>query len=262
MFTRILNYLKALFGIKLDQWEDPEVLLKQAQDEMREAHQKNRERAIQAITQKNLLQQQVDDTNKQVQNLQAKAELALKNGNRDLARQLLVEKQTLEATLGTLNESLANANQVSEQIKVAMQREEEAIRTKAAQAMAMKTQWKQAQIENSINQALDKMEAVGGQDEAFQRAQAKINTLTAESSARTEIAKGRLSTQMAELNDAQAHNAADDELSRLEQKLGLASPATASATTGAAASTAASAAEQELAALEQQINSGTSTPKA
>ena len=80
MLSRIFNYIKAFLGIKMDDFEDPEVLLKQAQDEMRELHQKNRERAIQAITQKNLLQKQVDDINQQIQNLQAKAELALKNG--------------------------------------------------------------------------------------------------------------------------------------------------------------------------------------
>ncbi|HEY3330394.1 MAG TPA: PspA/IM30 family protein [Capsulimonadaceae bacterium] len=260
MFQRIVNYLKALFGMKLDLMEDPEVLLKQAQDEMRESHQKNRERAIQAITQKNLLQQQVDNTNNQVANLQAKAELALKNGNRELALQLLREKQTLEATLGTLNESLQSAIQVTEQVKVAMRREEESIRTKAAQAMAMKTKWKQAQIEQSINQALDKMENVGGQDEAFQRAQAKIDSLQAESSARSELAKGRVSSQLADLNDMQANAGAETELSALEEKLGL-KPSTPTTAT-AAATTATSSAESELAALEQQIGGGGAAPKA
>lgn len=258
MLQRIFNYMKALFTGKLDQWEDPEVLLKQAQDEMRESHQKNRERAIQAITQKNLLQQQVDNTNKQVANLQAKAELALKNGNRELALQLLREKQTLEATLTTLNESLASANQVTEQVKVAMRREEEAIRTKAAQAMAMKTKWKQAQIEQSINQALDKMENVGGQDEAFQRAQAKIDNLQAESSARSEMAKTRVSSQLADLDDMQANQGAENELSALEAKLGL-KPSVAPTTTTAAAT---SSADQELAQLEQQITAGGAPPKA
>src|ERR1700733_7742500 len=105
MLQRIFGYLKALFGIKLDNLEDPEVLLKQAQDEMRAAHEKNRQLAVDAITQKNLLQAEVDKTNKQVSNLQAKAEMALKNGDRDLALQLLREKQALEGTLTTLNAS-------------------------------------------------------------------------------------------------------------------------------------------------------------
>jgi len=260
MLTRILNYLKAAFGIKLDQWEDPEVLLKQAQDEMAEMHRKNKERAVQAITQRNLLQDEVNKTNQQVQNLQSKAELALKNGNRDLARQLLVEKQTLEAGLPPLTASLEKANEITEQLKVTMKREEEAIRARAAQAMMMKTQLKQAQIENSINKALDKMESVGNQDEAFQRAQAKIGAIAAESSARTELGKTRMSTQIADLGDLAASSAADDELAKMEQRLGLApapAPTTTAAATSnpsaAAAAAAAASAEQELAQLEQQL---------
>ncbi len=85
MLSRIWRYIVALLSGKMDQIEDPEVLLSQAQREMTEMHARNRERAVQAITQKNNLQQMVDDTQKRVDNLQAKAELALKRGDRDLA---------------------------------------------------------------------------------------------------------------------------------------------------------------------------------
>src|SRR4028118_2415339 len=99
MLKRFWQYIKALLSGKLDQIEDPEVLLSQAQREMTELHAKNRERAVQAITQKNNLQQMVDDTQKRVDLLQGKAELALKRGDRELALQLLKEKQQFEVTL-------------------------------------------------------------------------------------------------------------------------------------------------------------------
>lgn len=265
MFARIFGYLKALFGIKLDALEDPEVLLKQAQDEMREAHAKNRERAVQAITQKNNLQAEVDKTQKMIDNLQAKAEIALKNGDRDLALQLLREKQTYETNMTSLKASLQNAVEVTEQIKVAIQREEERIRTKTAQAMAMKTQWKQAQIENSINKALDGMQA-DGTDAAFERAAAKISNARSESSARTELAKGRIENRIAALDDMQADSSANQELAALEQKLGLApaqAAATASPTTVTPSAAAATdAAEKELAELEAKVSTGGTPPAA
>jgi phage shock protein A len=192
MFGRIVGYLKALFGMNLDKWEDPEVLLAQAQQEMKAAQAQNRERAVQAITQKNNLQAEVDKTTKAMDNLEAKAAMALKNGDRDLALQLVREKQALGANLSSLQGSLTSANEMTEQIKVAIRREEERIRQKTAQAMAMKTQYKQAQIENSINKALDGMSSSSGTDAAFERAQAKIQTAKSESSARTELAKGRI----------------------------------------------------------------------
>jgi len=259
MLQRIYGYLKALFGIKLDNWEDPEVLLKQAQDEMTAAHEKNRQLAVDAITQKNLLQAEVDKTNKQVANLQAKAEMALKNGDRDLALQLLREKQALEVNLGTLNASMQSALERTEQIKLAMRREEEAIRTKAAQAMAMKTQWKQAQIENSINKALDKM-SNAGTDEAFERAGAKITKLQSESAARTELGSTRIESRIAALDDSIADSKASNELADMEQRLGLAKPDEASTATVASTTAVPGSAEAELAQLEQKVGQGGAPP--
>jgi phage shock protein A len=262
MFQRIWGYLVAAFGIKLDQFEDPDILLKQAQDEMAQAHARNREQAVQALTQKNNLQAEVDRTVKEVANLAAKAEIALKNGDRDLALQLLREKQAREQNLGTLQESLANAIKMTEQIKVALQREEERIRTKTAEAMSLKTQWKQAQIENRINQAMDKF-STAGNDAAFERAASKISNARSESSARTELAAGRLDNRIASLNDAQADSAASSELAEMEARLGLAKPAATTSTSTTPTTTAgASDVEKELQELEAKIGGGGTTPSA
>ena len=217
-----MRYLKGLLGFKLDQLEDPEILLQQAQMEMREAQAKNRERAVQAITAKNQLQAEVDKTEKVVANLGAKAEFALKNGDRDLARQLLVEKGQYDTALTSLKASLQQALETTEAVKTAMRHEEERIRAKTAQALSMKAQWKQAQIENSMNKALEGMSA-DGTDQAFERAAAKISNARSEGQARTELARESLSGKLAGLDDIQAHAAADDELAQMEQRLGLAS---------------------------------------
>lgn len=72
------------------EWEDdPDVLLAYAQIEMRESQARNRERAVQAITAKNHLQAEVDNTEKIINNFQIKADKATLEGNQDLADQLL-----------------------------------------------------------------------------------------------------------------------------------------------------------------------------
>ena len=258
MFGRILRYLKGLLGFRLDQMEDPEILLQQAQQEMRENQAKNRERAVQAITQKNNLQAELDKTQKIVDNLQAKAELALKNGDRDLARQLLVEKGQYETTLTTIQQSLQSALETTEAIKVAVRREEERIRAKTAQAMAMKTQWKQSQIEISLNKALEGMTS-DGTDAAFDRAAAKISNARSESQARTELARGSLSGKLAGLEDVQANNAADTELSQMEQRLGLAPKPQTNTTVAASTSpAAASDVDRQLQELEARVGGSNS----
>ena len=108
MFSRLINLIKSWFGFGLDKLENPDILLDQAKREMHEMHSRNRERAVAAITQKNNLQSMVDELEKQISNLQAKAEFALKKGERDLAMQLLTEKQTIESSLGSTKEALTH----------------------------------------------------------------------------------------------------------------------------------------------------------
>jgi len=256
MLSRIMRYLKGLLGFKLDQLEDPEILLQQAQQEMKEAQAKNRERAVQAITQKNNLQALVDQTQKMVDNLQAKAEIALKNGDRDLAKQLLIEKGQYDATLTSTKASLQQALETTEAVKTAMRREEERIRAKTAQALSMKAQWKQAQIENSMNKALEGMSSAGT-DAAFERAASKISNARSEGQARTELARESLSGRLAGLDDAQAANNADSELAQMEQRLGLApTPVVSTPRTSVATSDI----DKQLQELEARVggSSGTS----
>ena len=82
--TRLWRYLKALMSGKLDRWEDPEIILNEAVKEMKENQGKNRELAIQAITQRNNLQSEVDKSTRLVAELEKKAMVALQGGNREL----------------------------------------------------------------------------------------------------------------------------------------------------------------------------------
>ncbi len=254
MLKRFWNYIKALLSGGLDNLENPDILLEQAQREMQEVHARNRERAVQAITQKNNLQQMVDDLQKKTSTLQAKAELALKRGDRDLALQLLKEKQSYETSLTTTKASLEQAIETSEQVKVAIKREEERIRQKTAEALSMKAQWKNAQIQNAINKALDGIGTIEDSTQAFERAQAKIRNAQSEAGARAEMAKTRVENRVADLEVAESDIAASNELEMLEAKLGMgtttnvAKPAPVTATTD-------SDLEAQLRALEQKVGS-------
>jgi phage shock protein A len=255
MLRRFWNLIKSLFGGALDQLEDPELLLSQAQTEMRELHAKNRERAVQAITQKNNLQQMVDDTQKRVDMLQQKAELALKRGDRDLALQLLKEKQQFEVTLNATRESLNQAIETSEAVKTAIKREEERIRQKTAEALALKAQWKNSQIQIAMNKALDSMQGIDDTEQAFGRAQAKIKNANSEMMARSELAKQKVENRMVELDVAEGDVAAENELAALESKLGLGSTPVPQ-TTVKAATGPESDIERQLAELEAKVGGG------
>ena len=253
MLKRFLNLIRSWFGAGIDKLEDPELLLQQAQQEMRDLHAKNRERAVQAITQKNNLQQMVDDLQKRVDNLQGKAEIALKRGDRDLALQLLKEKQGYEVSLQSTRASLESAIETSEAVKTAIKRQEEQIRQKTAEALALKAQWKNSQIQIAMSKALDGMQGIEDTDHAFSRAQAKIKNATSEMGARAELAKGRVETKLMELEVAEGDIAAENELAALESKLGMGATTNTQTAPASTVTTGNSDIERQLAELEAKV---------
>lgn len=253
MFRRFFRYMRALIMGKLDQWEDPEVIINESLREMKENQVKNRERAVQAITQKNNLQNLVDQEEKLTRNLEAKATTALQAGNRELARQLLREKGLHDTTLTQLRGSLKQAEETSEAVKTAIRREEERFRVKTAEALALKANLKQSQIQIQINKALDGMQL----DETVQswdRAEERIKSMQSEAAARAEVAKTSVNSRLEALDDQQVDIEADKALADLEAKLGL-GVATTSVTQPATVTAAKEDdIDKQLRELEQKLN--------
>jgi phage shock protein A len=248
MFRRLWNYLRALFHRKMDELEDPGILLDQARRDMRENLASNREKAIQAITQKNNLQALVDDTTRKVAALQANAEQGLKNGNRDLARMLLREKAGHEQTLQQLKVSLAQAQESVEAIKMAIHRQEEQIKAKTAEALALKARWKQAQINREISKVFDTL-SFETEEHGWNIAAEKIRNAESEAAARQEMMSASLQGKLMSLEDQSMDAQAEQELQEMEGRLGL----TPGGTPEVASTTVEADVEAELQELEQRL---------
>lgn len=255
VIRRFFRYLKALIMGKLDQWEDPEIIINESLREMKENQIKNRERAVQAITQKNNLQNLVDQEEKLTRNLEGKATLALQQGNRELARQLLREKGMHESTLNQLRTSLKQAEETSEAVKTAIRREEERFRVKTAEALALKANMKQAQIQIEINKAIDGMQ-MDETAQSWDRAEERIRTMQSEASARAEVAKTSVNSRLEALDDQQIDVEADKALVELEAKLGLGAAPVAATTTPVVTTAPESDIDKQLRELEQKLNQG------
>ncbi len=192
--------------------DDAELLLQQATQEMKEAQAKNRERAVQAITQKNHLQALVDQTQKTISRLEERAEAARLEGDQERERYLRAEQNQYLPTLAKTQAALASAIDAAEAVKTAMRREEERIRAKTAQALAMKAQQKQYQIEIFIEKSRLAM-TTNHATELFERAQAKIQQAQAR---RDLMAQIRIT---AETLETAAEDAAENGDIGIEQRL-------------------------------------------
>jgi len=214
---RLLNWFKGLFNRTMDRIEDPDIMLDQARRDMQGALVANRERAVQAITQKNRLQGMLEDARKKSAQLEAQASMALKQGNRELATQFMREKMNHDATVTTLQQSYEQAIATVDQVKVAIKRQEEEVRKKTAEALAMKAQWKQAQIQNSISKALDGL-TFENQFEGFGAAQERIREAQSEAAARQEMMGTSIQGKIMQMEDHARDLEAESELEKLEER--------------------------------------------
>lgn len=221
---RFFAWLKALFNRAMDKVEDPDMMLDQAKRDMQQALIANREKAVQAITQKNRLQQMLDEQTKKSAQLEAQAGTALRQGNRELARGFIREKQNVDATIETLKSTLAQAVETVENVKLAIKRQEEEVRKKTAEALALKAQWKQSQIQESISKALEGLTFENEYEGSFAAARDRIKDKQAEASARQEMFAGSTQGKIMEMEDKAMDFAADEELAKLEEKLGISTP--------------------------------------
>ncbi len=249
---RFFAWLRALFNRTMDNLEDPEIMLDQARRDMTGALVANREKAVQAITQRNRLQQMLDEALKKSAQLEAQATTALRQGNRELAKQFLREKATNDATIETLKTTHAQAVETVESVKVAIKRQEEEVKRKTAEALAMKAQWKQAQIQSSIAKALEGLTFENEYEGSFAAARDKIKDKQAEAQARNEMLASSVQGKMMAMEDQTMDMAAEEELHKLEEKLGLTTPAIQDVAT-----TTTDSVDAELEALEKRLgNSG------
>lgn len=256
---RFFNWIKGLFHRAMDKVEDPEIMLDQAKRDMNQALLQNKERAIQAMTQRNRLATMLDDERKKSTTYENQAAMALKQGKRDLATQLMREKMTVDGGLATLEQSYAQANETVDQVKIAIKRQEEEVRKKTAEALALKTQYKQSQIQVSINKALDGL-TFENQYGSFGAASERIKEKQSEAQARQEMYGQSIGGKLAGLEDAQRDMEAESELERLEERLGLKpastsveAPAVQTVGSGATASSAPGEAERALEELERRL---------
>ena len=226
IFARMWRLVKGWLLIGVEKAEDPEVILAEAQDAMRRELEKAKENAVQAIAARNQLRGVLQDQINTSANLEARARQALKGGDEELARQLLVEKQTYDKNIEGLKVQLDQAEQAAETVKASIKQMEGHVRQRAAQRLALVAGWKQAKIQEQLNKALSGI-SLDGHDQAFTRAEERMRELQSKADARIELASGGMQQRLAKLENAVASEQADEQLAAMKAQMGLLPPTVA-----------------------------------
>ncbi|WP_333608469.1 phage shock protein PspA [Arsukibacterium sp.] len=214
IFSRFSDIVNSNINSLLDKAEDPEKMVRLIIQEMEDTLVEVRSSSAKTIAEKKELQRVVSRLQDEVNDWQAKAELALSKDREDLARSALIERQKAEDQAQSVANDMANLEEhISKLQDEVSQLQEKLADAKARQkSMLMRRSTVESRLEvkktldsNRINDAMYK----------FERYEQKIDSLEAQVES-YDLGKKSLKDEFAELA---AQDKIDNELAALKAKV-------------------------------------------
>jgi len=218
LLRRLWTVILGWFGIGISSLEDPEALLEAAQNELQEKLRTVKLQGVTALQQKNQLEMILKDKRAELSTLQEKVKVALDTSREELAESMMMGQIELEKSVADLEAQYQQALAVSEDVKKQVKRFEEEVQRKYQEKLRLKTQWKQAQITEKLNEVLSGI-STDTSSEAFARAKEKIQEKQARAGALTEMGQQSVKSQIAELDADVARKQAKERLAKLKSEM-------------------------------------------
>ncbi|MGK7908649.1 MAG: PspA/IM30 family protein [Synechococcus sp.] len=225
LFDRVSRVVKSNLNAIVSKAEDPEKILEQTIEEMRENQAELRHATAQAIASEKKMERKFEQAQEQVKEWQRKAQVALQKNREDLAREALMRKKGLADSANTIKQQL---DRQSEQVNV-LRNNLMKLESKMAEAKTKKdmliARARSAKASQQINEVMGRVDTTSA-FAAFERMEEKVDALEAESAAISELSGDSLDSQFAALESGTAE--VDIELEELKMQMQLeAAPDTA-----------------------------------
>jgi len=229
-FDRLSRLIRANANAAVGAMEDPAKILDQSVADMQSDLVKLRQAVATAIASQKRIQNQAEQAEAQAKTWYERAELALKKGEEDLAREALGRRKTCQDTATALNTQLQSQAGQVEQLKKSLVSLESKIAEAKTKKDMLKARAQAAQAQEQLQSAVGSL-GTNSSMAAFERMEEKVQTLEARSQAAAELAGADLESQFAALEGAPE---VDDELAALKNRLAGGTPVSLPANTPAA----------------------------
>jgi phage shock protein A len=214
-FDRLGRLVRANANAVLSRAEDPVKILDQSVADMQADLQNLRKAVANALASQKRIQNQADQAEGQAATWYERAELALKKGEEDLAREALARRKTCTDTATALRTQLqSQAGQVDQLKKSLMQLESKIAEARTKKEM-LKARAQAAQAQEQLQSAVGSL-GTNNSMAAFEQMEEKVQALEARSQAAAELAGADLESQFAALEGAPE---VEDELAALKGRL-------------------------------------------
>ena len=195
--------------------EDPIKILDQSVADMQDDLVKLRQAVAMAIASQKRLENQAGQAKEQIKNWFSRAELALKKGEDDLAKEALSRKKTFQETFESLSTQSQKQNAQVEKLKKGLLLLERKIAEARTKKDMLKSRAQAAKAQRKIQDAVGDLGTNSSMD-AFKRMEEKVEELEALGEASFELAGQDLESKFAELEGG---NDIEKELELLRSQL-------------------------------------------
>ena len=198
LLDRLSRLVRANLNAFVSDAEDPIKILDQSVADMQEDLVKLRQAVAIAIASQKRLENQANQAREQIQNWLSRAELALKKGEDDLAREALSRKKTFQETFQSLTNQFQSQNGQVEKLKKSLLLLERKIAKARTKKDMLKARAQAAKAQQKIQSAVGDL---GGKSAmaAFERMEDKVEALEASGQAALELAGEDLESKFAAL---------------------------------------------------------------
>ncbi len=219
LFDRLSRLLRANLNAFVSDAEDPIKILDQSVADMQEDLVKLRKAVAMAISSQKRLENQAAQAKDQTKNWFSRAELALKKGEEDLAREALSRKKTFQETFQSLSTQFNAQNIQVEKLKQSLLLLERKIAEARTKKDMLKARAQAAKAQQQIQSVVGDLGSKSAMA-AFERMEDKVEELEASSQATLELAGEDLESKFAALEGGDEIEKELDKL-RFEMKSGI-----------------------------------------
>jgi phage shock protein A len=256
-FARLGTLLRANINDLISRAEDPEKILNQLILDMREQMTEAKKQVAQAIADEKRLHKQLENQETDAREWERKAMLAVRAGRDDLAVEALNRKNQADALVDEYRKQWQMHKQATDKLRGALLQLQNKIDEAGRKKELLIARQRRAEAQKRIQETMRGFGDTSAFD-AFERMSKKVDAMEAEAEAQAELNEELTGGDLRDrFRDLEADHGANEALSALKAKMGLAPPVAAPAP---APETTAVEEEFDFEELERQL-AGVSTAK-
>ena len=198
LLDRLSRLIRANLNAFVSDAEDPIKILDQSVADMQEDLVKLRQAVAMAIASQKRLENQANQAKEQIKNWFLRAELALKKGEDELAREALNRKKTFQETFESLSTQFQSQSDQVEKLKKSLLLLERKISEARTKKDMLKARAQAAKAQKQIQSAVGDLGSKSAMA-AFERMEDKVEAMEASSQAALELAGNDIESKFAEL---------------------------------------------------------------